>query len=326
MSVTGLAQALGARAKRNELQSRHTTARIGGPADWYVEALTAKELSQFVLLAREQQLPYLVLGSGSNVLIGDAGFRGLVIANRAKNFKIQSLRLYAGPLSTDYQLDTFVWAESGVALPSLARECIAQGYANLEWAVGVPGTVGGAVVGNAGAHGSDVARDLICATILDDEGVERNWSNEELGFGYRTSKLKIANSPGLPSGAGKLHIARPVVLAASFGLQRSTRAELEARAAEYTERRKRTQPAGATLGSMFKNPPGDFAGRLIETAGLKGARSGQAQISPVHANFFINLGGASAADIKALIDLARERVQAQFGIELELEIELIGEW
>ncbi len=323
--MAGLAQALGARAKRNELQSRHTTARIGGPADLYVEALTSEELGRFVLLAREHQAPYLVLGSGSNVLISEAGFRGLVIANRAKSFKIQNLRLYAGPLSTDYTVDTFVWAESGVALPSLARECIKQGYANLEWAVGVPGTVGGAVVGNAGAHGGDVARDLICATILDDEGAERNWSNEELGFGYRTSKFKIAHSPGLPSGAGKLQMARPVILAASLSLRRSTPEELEARAAEYTERRKRTQPAGATLGSMFKNPPGDFAGRLIEAAGLKGARSGNAQISPVHANFFINLGGASAADMGALIDLAREKVRAQFGIEMELEIELIGE-
>jgi UDP-N-acetylmuramate dehydrogenase len=204
-------------------------------------------------------------------------------------------------------------------LPTLARACIERGYANLEWAVGVPGTVGGAVIGNAGAHGGDVARDLASATILDADGNTREWANAELEFGYRTSRFKISDL--------KFQILnfRPVVLAATFGLRQSTRQELEARAAEYTERRKRSQPPGATMGSMFKNPPGDYAGRLIEAAGLKGHRIGQAQISPLHANFFINLGGATAAEMRVLIDLARDEVRARFGIELELEIELVGE-
>jgi UDP-N-acetylmuramate dehydrogenase len=183
----------------------------------------------------------------------------------------------------------------------------------LEWAVGVPGTVGGAVVGNAGAHGSDIAHSLVSASVLDAEGNVKEWSAQELGFGYRNSRLKS-------------QIRNPVVLEAEFKLTQSTREECEVKAAEFTEKRKRTQPPGASLGSMFKNPLGDYAGRLVEAAGLKGARVGNAEISPVHANFFVNLGGASATDIYSLICLAREQVRHRFNVTLELEIELVGEW
>jgi UDP-N-acetylmuramate dehydrogenase len=309
--IEALAQALGTRVTRHELLSRHTTVRIGGPADLYVEALTSEELANFVLLSRQHNVPCLVLGGGSNVLVSDAGIRGLVIANKAKNFEFKRLRLYSGP-DTDSKIEAFVWAESGIPLPVLARECIERGYANLEWAIGIPGTLGGAVGGNAGAHGGSIARDLISATILEAE--ERNWTNEELGFGYRTSVLKETRKQGR------------VVLAASFRLQPEARETLEARAAEILERRKRNQPPGATLGSTFRNPPGDHAGRLIEAAGLKGTRIGDAHISPQHANFFVNLGASTAADMRALINLAQEKVKAQFGVKLELEVELIGAW
>jgi UDP-N-acetylmuramate dehydrogenase len=188
----------------------------------------------------------------------------------------------------------------------------------LEWAIGVPGTVGGAVVGNAGAHGSDMAHSLASVTVLDAEGNVKDWSGQELGFGYRSSRLK--------SQISNRQISHPVVLEAEFELRQSTREECEARAAEFMDQRKRTQPSGASLGSMFKNPPGDYAGRLIEAAGLKGARVGQAEISPVHANFFVNLGGANAKDIYSLICLARERVRQKFDVTLDLEIELVGEW
>ncbi len=303
--MTGLARALGERLVRDEPLSRHTAARIGGLAELYIIALASQELCEFVRLARQHDTPCIVLGCGSNVLVSDAGVRGLVIANKTKNINYQTS--HAGH-------SIQVQAESGVALPTLARECIERGYANLEWAAGVPGTVGGAVVGNAGAHGGDVARDLITASILDANGAIRDWANAELEFGYRTSKLKIPNTQ------------KPVVLAATFQLRPSARQELETLAAGFAERRKRSQPPGATMGSVFRNPPGDYAGRLIEAAGLKGARVGAAQISPLHANFIVNLGGATAADVKALIDLAREKVQSQFGIELELEIEMIGKW
>jgi UDP-N-acetylmuramate dehydrogenase len=290
---------------RGEPMSRHTTFRIGGPADLFVEAASAGKLRDIVLAARQQHVRYFVLGGGSNILVSDAGIRGLVILNKAREIEFGTLK---------------VECESGVILPTLARECIERGLAGLEWAIGVPGTVGGAVVGNAGAHGSDVAQSLVSASILGSDGNVRDWSAQELQFRYRTSVLKSAIRH--PTSGFR----PPVVLAAEFELKQSTREECEARAVEYTEKRKRTQPSGATIGSMFKNPPGDYAGRLIEAAGLKGARGGNAEISNVHANFFVNLGGASAADIYALINLAREKVQAMFGIELELEIQLVGEW
>ncbi len=308
-ALEALAQVWGERATRHEMLARHTTVNIGGPADLYIEAVTWEELREFVLLARQHAVPYLILGSGSNVLIGDAGVRGVVIANRARRIEFRE--------SEHAPREILAWAESGAVLPTLARECIERGYANLEWAIGIPGTVGGAVLGNAGAHGGEIAHTLVSATILDSAGTVREWSQQELAFGYRTSQLKMAHRRW-PGDCG------PVILAATFRLCPGHREELEARAAGFIERRKRVQPPGATMGSMFKNPPSDYAGRLIEAAGLKGARIGNAQISPLHANFFINLGGATAAEMQALIALAQERVREQAGVELELEIELIG--
>ena len=302
--------ALGGRAVSGELMSRHTTARAGGLADLFVEATSANDLRDIVRLARQRRVPYFVLGGGSNILVSDTGIRGLVILNKARQIK------YPIP-NAKYQR---VQAESGVILPTVARECTERGLGGLEWAIGVPGTVGGALVGNAGAHGSDMAHSLVSAKVLDAEDNVKDWSAQELQFGYRTSRLKsqISNQQSA--------ISHPVVLEAEFELRRSTREECEARAAEFTEKRRRTQPPGASLGSMFKNPPGDYAGRLIEAARLKGARVGNVEISPVHANFFVNLGGASAMDIYSLICLAREQVRREFGVTLELEIELVGEW
>ena len=294
--------------------SRHTTFRIGGPADGFIEATTADDLHDIVVAARHHQVRYFILGGGSNVLVSDAGIRELVILNKAREIKFRTLN---------------VNCESGVILPTLARECIERGLAGLEWAIGVPGTVGGAVVGNAGAHGSDVAQSLVSATILDADGSVRAWPAQDLRFEYRSSVLK-AQAPSLRAGASvsdlRSPIAQPVVLAAEFELELSTREECEARAAEFTEKRRRTQPPGATLGSMFKNPLGDYAGRLIEAAGLKGTRAGNAEISSLHANFIVNLGGASALDVYSLINLAHGKVKAMFGVELELEIQLVGEW
>jgi UDP-N-acetylmuramate dehydrogenase len=294
--------------------SRHTTFRIGGPADGFIEATSADDLRDIVLVARRDQVPHFILGGGSNILVSDAGIHGLVILNRAREIKFRTF---------------YVNCESGVVLPTLARECIERGLAGLEWAIGVPGTVGGAVVGNAGAHGSDVAQSLVSATLLDTEGNVRAWPAQDFRFRYRSSVLK-AQAPALRAGTSvsgfRSQIAQPVVLAAEFELELSTREECEARAAEFTEKRRRTQPPGATLGSMFKNPPGDYAGRLIEAAGLKGTRAGNAEISNLHANFVVNLGGASAIDVYSLINLARGKVKAMFGVELELEIQLVGEW
>jgi UDP-N-acetylmuramate dehydrogenase len=286
---------------RDEPLARHTSARIGGPADWLVVTETVEALVRVARAAHDQGWASRVLGSGSNVLVADAGVRGLVILNKARCVDIED----AGR----------VYAEAGANLSSLAQSCIARCLAGLEWAVSVPGTVGGAVVGNAGAHGGDIAAVLGSATVLELDGTIVEWPVERFEYRYRDSVLKRSANQ-----------VTPVVLAATFMLTRGDPAELAAQADMFVAQRKSTQPPGASIGSMFKNPPGDYAGRLIEAVGLKGTQVGGAQISPVHANFFVNTGSATAADVKALIDLARERVLQRFGVELVLEIDLMGDW
>lgn len=280
--------------------ARHTTLRIGGPADLLAVVRTAEALRQAVALAWQHRVPCRILGSGSNVLVSDAGVRGLVVLNRARAVNL---------------IGTQARAESGAALSAVARRCVARGLAGLEWAVGIPGTVGGAVVGNAGAWGGDIASVLTWATVLEPGGVVAEWPVERFGYGYRASVLK-----------GQEATQRAVVLEAGFALRADDRDRVQACVSEITARRKAGQPPGASCGSVFRNPPGDYAGRLIEAAGLKGRRCGAAEISPLHANFIVNHGGATAAEVKALLDLARQTVEAHFGIRLELEIELLGEW
>ncbi len=296
---------LQSRARRNEPMSRHTTARIGGPADLLIEVRTTEELVAVAQRADAMGLPYLVLGGGANVLVSDAGVRGLVIVNRAREIKFDVRGIKAR-----------VEVDSGVMLTTLARDCIERGLAGLEWAISVPGTVGGGVVGNAGAHGADIASNLNMARVMRRGFAPEYWTPRQLQFGYRTSALK-RYAPG----------DRPIVLSATFDLKMDYRANLERRANEFVARRKATQPPGASIGSMFKNPEGDYAGRLIEACGLKGKRIGGAMISDKHANFFVNASGdARASDVKALIDLAHDEVLKRFGVDLELEIELVGAW
>jgi UDP-N-acetylmuramate dehydrogenase len=246
------------------------------------------------------------------VLVSDAGVEGLIVLNRARAI---TFHLPGEPGS---HLDlTTVEADGGASLSTVARRCVGRGLAGLEWAATIPGTVGGAVVGNAGAWDGDVASALLRAQILEMGGKIVDWPVGRFQYGYRTSILKKET-------VADEH--RPVVLKAEFALYPGDRAALEARVAEMASRRKASQPAGASCGSVFKNPPGDYAGRLIESAGLKGVSSGAAEISPVHANFIVNQGGARAADVKALIELARQRVQSQFGVTLNLEIQLVGRW
>lgn len=283
--------------KRGQSLALYTSARIGGPADALIVAWSVHDLQETGRIAWAHDVPLLVLGSGSNVLVSDAGFRGLAVINRAKGMMFEGNR---------------VRAESGVGVIQLARQCIERELAGLEWGIGIPGTVGGAVVGNAGAHGGDVAGSLEQAVLITSNG-ERRMDAKSLHYDYRSSIIKREGW-------------ECVVLTATFALEPCAREELTTRAESYTAHRKTTQPPGATIGSTFKNPPGDYAGRLIEAAGLKGLRRSGAMISPVHANFFINTGEATAQDFKALIDLARKEVQTQFGVSLELEIELIGEW
>jgi UDP-N-acetylmuramate dehydrogenase len=290
---------LGRDVKTNVRLGPYTSARIGGPADFLVTAESAEDLATIISRLWEEGLSFFLLGGGSNVLIGDRGIRGVTIINRAKAVKFHEGNLHS------------VWAESGVVFSNLANRCALKGYAGLEWAATVPGTVGGAVYGNAGAFGGDTATSLIWAEVLT-PGRREQWTPEAMAYGYRTSALKRQG-------------ARGVVLSAELRLTKDAPEAVKARMAEFSERRKATQPPGASMGSMFKNPAGDKAGRLIDAAGLKGKRIGNAEISPEHANFFVNRGHARAEDVRALIELARRTVREQSGAELELEIELVGE-
>jgi len=304
-------EALGIRIERQVNLAPHTTIKIGGPAELFVTAGNVEHLLAIVRWAQAASLPYFVLGGGSNMLISDAGLRGLVIYNRCRHIAVED----AGPAGVH------VTADSGTALAGLARHTVREGLAGLEWAVSVPGTVGGAVVGNAGAHEGEVKDTLACAEIVDATGRTRSWAVEEMGYGYRTSALKRLR----PLQAG----FNPVILRATFLLQRGDAEEIRARADGYLGRRRRKQPVEPSLGSTFKNPPGDYAGRLIEQAGLKGARVGGMEVSSLHANFLINPGGAghaSAADFMALVQHIQRTVQEVSGVSLEPEIQLAGEW
>jgi UDP-N-acetylmuramate dehydrogenase len=285
----------------------YTTAGLGGPADFLVTVRSAEEMIEAVSLARRQHIPYWVLGDGSNVLVSDLGMRGLVIRNRAKGVKFR----HNGT-------GVVVQAESGVNLSSLARRCASRGLDGLTWATGIPGTVGGAVVGNAGAHGGDIAGSLRQVSILDRDLRVRDYRATEMEYEYRSSALKASHT-----GQGETD---RVVLVAEFNLRPASVSELERRMAEIVKHRKENQPPGASMGCMFKNPPGDYAGRLMDEAELKGLRIGGAQISPVHANFIINDDQATAEDVRQLMAEAWHAVKDRFGVALEPEVELIGDW
>lgn len=290
----------GERLQENVILAPFTSARIGGPADALITVKSADELAETVSRLWEMDAPTIILGGGSNVLVSDRGVRGVVILNRAKEVRFDS-----GDQPK-------VWAEAGAGFSSLANRAAEEGLSGLEWAVTVPGTVGGAVYGNAGAFGGDMAGNLIYAELLTENGRER-WLVEKMEYDYRTSALKRST-------------LKFVILAAELRLSHSTKEAVRFKIGEFTTRRKSTQPPGASMGSMFMNPAGDHAGRLIEAAGLKGSRIGNAEISTVHANFFVNHGDTKASDICKLIRLTQKTVAEKFGVKLELEIEMIGDW
>lgn len=293
-------QTFAANARREAPLAPFTSARIGGAADILLTAQSAEELAMMAGWLWERQISQRILGGGSNVLVADDGVRGVVILNHARGVEFDEQSLA-------------VRAESGAGLGVVARRAAERGLGGLEWAASVPGTIGGAVVGNAGAHGGDVAGCLGMAEILQLGRRVEQWSPERLAYGYRDSWLKR-------------HPGEAVVLSATFQLLRGEKDMVKARMSEISNRRQQTQPPGASWGSMFKNPPGDHAGRLIDAAGLKGRRIGNVQISETHANFFLNLGAARAVDVGKLIVETREQVWRQFGIALELEVQLVGDW
>jgi UDP-N-acetylmuramate dehydrogenase len=294
-----LREVVGDLLRLNEPMSRHTVARLGGPADALVIVDSVDLLTSVAQFAWAHGWVMRILGGGANVLVGDGGFRGLVVVNHARQ-----VHYYDGGL---------IVAESGAVLTHLARETTERGLSGFEWAINVPGTLGGAIVNNAGAHGTNIAATLVSAEVLFPDRPVEAWPVERLNYAYRESALKRSESPfAVLSGQLRLSPGHEVDI-------------LRARSEEFNAYRKRTQPPGASLGSIFKNPPGDFAGRLIEAAGLKGTRIGDVVISPIHANFYINLGGGTASDYLKLIRLAQQAVHTKFEVDLELEIELIGE-
>jgi len=295
-----LREKLGDQVQENILLETHTSARIGGPADVFITARSKEELAEAAQICWNHGTSFTLIGGGSNILVSDRGIRGVVIHNKAKAVEFRSAT------------ETGVWAESGVMLSNLAHRCAVHGLAGLEWAATVPGTIGGAVYGNAGAFGSDIAHNLLRAEILTETGYEW-WPVEQMEYGYRASSLKHGSS-------------KAIILSAEFRLTIGESEKIKSTIEQFTARRKASQPPGASMGSMFKNPSGDFAGRLIESAGLKGTRIGNAEISPIHANFFVNHDKTSADDVKALILQVQKTVKDKFGVNLELEVEMIGEW
>ncbi|NKQ35008.1 MAG: UDP-N-acetylmuramate dehydrogenase [Chloroflexi bacterium] len=285
---------------------RYTSARVGGMADMFLTVNTGQQLQAAVEMAYEKRIPYFILGGGSNILVADGGIKGLVIMNRARNVRFKHIGSRV-----------ICIAESGANLSSLARQCIAKGLGGLEWAIGVPGTVGGAVVGNSGAHGGDMSQTLRAATIWEPGRGVRVYTNDDMKYAYRSSVLKQEHGRA---------ISRRVVISAELELKPEPVEVLMARADGFTAHRKQTQPGGATIGSMFKNPENYYAGYLIEAAGLKGYRVGNVHISEKHANFFVNDGEASAEEIRALLAEAWNSVREQFGVEMDLEVELVGVW
>lgn len=307
MALDGLRQALGDKSIEGEPLSKHTTFGIGGPADLFVVAHSTDDLRTCSSLAWQHRVPYLILGSGANVLVADRGYRGLVIHNACT----------AVDIVPDDGDATLLRAESGAEMKAVARRAMSWGLAGLEWAVDVPGTVGGAVVGNAGAYGGYVSDTLRGAAVFTPTNDEEWWASSELKLGYRTSVFKEALK-GEPFG--------PIILAATFALRREDPRRIEERAKEYQLRRTASQPQGRSAGSVFKRTKQYPAGFLIENAGLKGMRVGGAAISPKHANFIINMGMATAQDVRELMILVQETVREEFEIALEPEIELVGDW
>jgi UDP-N-acetylmuramate dehydrogenase len=308
-SLSELRTTFGDRMQENVPLSGYTAARIGGPADALVFVRKADELVEAAGKLWEMDVPFVLLGGGSNVLASDRGVRGVVVINRARLLKFNS---QAEPPS--------VHAETGVTPNDIAQRAARLGLAGFEWAASIPGSLGGAVYGNAGAFDGDMAGNLISVDLFHRQHGRQTWPVDKLEYGYRTSLLKREHLP-------------VIILSAELGLSHGNRQVIQSKMEQFSTRRRATQPPGASMGSMFKNPPGDKAGRLLEAAGLKGKRIGNATISTQHANFFINNGltntqgtGTRAADMRALIELAQKAVSDQFGIKLELEVELIGEW
>ena len=281
----------------NEPMASHTTFRIGGPADYFVMPETVEEVAAVLKLCKEEEMPYFILGNGSNLLVGDKGFRGVVI-QLYKNFD-------------ELQIEgTTVTAKSGAMLIRVAKESGKSGLTGLEFASGIPGTIGGAMVMNAGAYGGEMKDVVTAVTVLTKDGKIKTLTGEEMKFRYRGS---VVEDEGY------------IVLEAVMELKEGNLEEIQARIDELSVQRKTKQPIEyPSAGSTFKRPEGYFAGKLIQDAELRGYRVGGAQVSEKHCGFVINRGQATAEQVAALIDTVREQVMQKFGVLLEPEVRYLG--
>lgn len=297
------------RALTDAPMAMYTTMRLGGNADFLIRAQHPDQLVTAVRWATAEGLPITVIGGGSNLLVSDRGIRGLVIVVRTPGDR-------AGALleAEDYGDRVQVTVAAQAPLSWVGRHCAEQGWSGMDWGVGLPGQIGGATVNNAGAHGTELKDHLTAIDILLDSGEIERKPAQWLEPGYRMTRIKGAPRP------------RPwTVLRSIFDLRKDDPRKLVALADEHAAFRKETQPTGACSGSTFANPPGDFAGRLLEAAGLKGHAIGAMQLSPKHANWVVNTGGGTAADAWALIEFARTTVASRFGVDLRPEIERVGD-
>ncbi|KXK57089.1 MAG: UDP-N-acetylenolpyruvoylglucosamine reductase, partial [Chlorobi bacterium OLB7] len=282
----------------NEPMERYTTFRIGGAADIYLEPLDKEDALALITYLRGQSLPYVLMGNGSNILVSDHGVRGAVV-NLEVGFSYVR----------NQDDDGTVVAGAGIKLAKFVDFCISNGYAGTEMLAGIPGTLGGAVIMNAGAYGGEISDHMIAVELIRGSKL-MTISKDDAGFAYRTSTLQ-----------------GDVILEASFQFPSGQKENMKTIRRQTLLKRNSSQPVQwGNAGSIFKNPKGDFAARLIQECGLKGTIIGGAQISDLHANFIINRGQATAADVMALIHVARQAVFEKFAIELELEVKLIGDW
>jgi UDP-N-acetylmuramate dehydrogenase len=321
------------RVRRNEPMARHCTFGVGGPADVWVSLDTSRELIDLVRLCIERQWPLLLVGNGTNILYADTDVRGIVARIAFNNYTIEDHR----------DGTALLVAEAGVSWPRLLNELAALGWGGLEFGPGIPGTLGGGVISNAGAHNSDLGEVLEWIEVLDarsastsQNGISvpiiRRYLHDEIDLSYRHSRFRNERRIDFDTRGYPIVPLRgliepsEIILQLGIRLRHEDPEKLRTTIEGHKQHRKRTQPPQQSAGSVFKNPPGDYAGRLIDQAGLKGTTHGKAQISKRHGNFIVNLGGASAADVVALIVEARNRVHERFGVDLELEVELRGEW
>src|SRR5438132_4303459 len=286
--------------KPDERLASRSSVGIGGPAEFFLELARREAIEKVIQGSTERQSPYLLLGAGTNLLVADGGVEGLAVRVVTREHEIEGTR---------------VRAAAGLKMMRLARVVADANLRGFEFAIGVPGTVGGAVYQNAGCWGKELREVLVEARGFQPGADRRTWSPQDLAFGYRTSALRDGPLRG------------SLVIDATIKLERGDGEEAKRLMTKLTNERSQTQPIKTkNCGSVFMNPPGDSAGRLIQAAGLKGAREGAAVISQLHGNFIVNEGGAKAADVAALIERARSEVMRRFGIELEREVELVGKW